>query len=68
MIRRLPIIPTIVVVLAVALLIGLGVWQLERAKWKERLVASYARAEKLPPISWPTAPVRSIETPRTSVA
>lgn len=61
MIRRLPVAATIVVALAVALLVGLGVWQLQRAKWKEGLVASYARAEKLPPITWPTVPLRSVE-------
>ncbi len=61
MIRRLPIVPTVVVVLAVALLVGLGIWQLDRATWKERLVASYVRAEKLPPITWPTVPLRNVE-------
>jgi hypothetical protein len=61
MIRRLPIIPTIVVVLAVVSLVGLGIWQLDRAKWKERLVASYIHSEKLPPIGWPTAPLRNVE-------
>ena len=33
MIRRLPLIPTIVVAAAVAVMIGLGVWQLQRAEW-----------------------------------
>jgi surfeit locus 1 family protein len=61
MIRRLPLLPTIVVALAVALLVGLGVWQLDRAKWKERLVAQYVRAEKLPPVTWPTLPVKDVE-------
>ena len=61
MIPRLPIAPTIVVVIAVALLVGLGIWQLDRAGWKERLIASYVRAEKLPPIAFPTAPLRDVE-------
>lgn len=61
MIRRLPIVPTILVVLAVAALVALGVWQLERAKWKERLIASYAQAEKLPPITWPTMPLKDVD-------
>jgi cytochrome oxidase assembly protein ShyY1 len=60
-IRRLPILPTIIALLAAAALVGLGIWQLDRAKWKERLVAGYARAEKLPPVTWPTMPVRDIE-------
>ncbi len=63
MIRRLPLIPTIVVALAVAALIGLGVWQLQRAKWKEGLLARYSQAEKLPPIAWPTVPLKDAQLP-----
>jgi surfeit locus 1 family protein len=63
MIRRLPVIPTIVVVAAAALMIGLGVWQLQRAKWKEGLLARYAAAEKLPPIAFPTVPLRDAQLP-----
>ena len=63
MIRRLPVIPTIIVAAAVAVMIGLGVWQLQRAGWKERLLARYARAETLPPIAWPTAPLKADERP-----
>src|SRR5205085_173423 len=37
-IRRLPLIPTIIVAAAVAIMIGLGVWQLQRARWKEGLL------------------------------
>jgi len=48
--RRLPIIPTIIVAGAVAVMIVLGVWQLQRAQWKERLLAEYARAEALPAV------------------
>ena len=46
--RRLPVIPTFVVAVAVALMIGLGVWQLQRAAWKERLLAEYAAAAAMP--------------------
>src|SRR6478609_7642342 len=45
---RLPIIPTIVVAAAVAVMIGLGIWQIERAGEKERLLADYTRAGTLP--------------------
>jgi cytochrome oxidase assembly protein ShyY1 len=53
----------LVVAAAVALMIGLGVWQLKRAQWKERLVARYAQAENLPPIAWPTMPMRDAQLP-----
>jgi cytochrome oxidase assembly protein ShyY1 len=53
MIRRLPLVPTLIVAVAVMILIGLGGWQLQRAVWKEQLLARYAAAEKLPPIAWP---------------
>jgi cytochrome oxidase assembly protein ShyY1 len=52
--RRLPLVATIVVAAAIALMIALGLWQIRRAHWKEALLAQYAHAEKLPPIAWPT--------------
>jgi surfeit locus 1 family protein len=63
MIRRVPLIPTIVVVAAIAVLIGLGVWQLQRAAWKEQLLARFAAAEKLPPITWPATPLKNDQLP-----
>lgn len=48
--RRMPVIPTLVVALAVATMIGLGVWQLQRAEWKERLLADYRAAESMPAV------------------
>ena len=48
--RRLPLIPTLVVAAAVAAMIGLGIWQLQRAAWKERLLAEYAGAAALPAV------------------
>ena len=56
MTRKLPLIPTILVALAVATMIGLGIWQLERRKEKEALLASYAAAANRPPIGWPSIP------------
>ena len=56
--RRLPLIPTILVAFAVAAMIGLGIWQLERRKGKEALLASYAAAANRPPIGWPTLPLK----------
>lgn len=47
---RLPVIPTLIVALAAAIMIALGIWQLHRADWKKHLLAEYARAESLPPV------------------
>lgn len=46
--RRLPVIPTLVVAGAVVVMIVLGIWQLQRAAWKERLLADYAAAAAMP--------------------
>ena len=51
--RRVPILATLIVALAIAAMIALGVWQLGRARWKEALLARYERAATLPPISFP---------------
>jgi surfeit locus 1 family protein len=56
--RRLPIVATIIVAAAVALMIWLGFWQLRRAHENERLLAQYSAAAKLPPITYPMAPVK----------
>jgi cytochrome oxidase assembly protein ShyY1 len=61
--RKLPLVPTIVVAAAVAVMIGLGVWQLRRAGEKSRLLEQYAAAEKLPPIAYPTLPMRDAQLP-----
>jgi surfeit locus 1 family protein len=63
MTKRIPIVPTIVVLAAVTVMIGLGVWQLQRARWKEDLLVRYSEAEKLPPITWPTVPLRDSQLP-----
>ena len=48
--RRLPIIATIVVSAAVAVMIALGVWQLQRAEWKNRMLAELEAAQALAPL------------------
>jgi cytochrome oxidase assembly protein ShyY1 len=63
MTKRLPIVPTIVVLVAAGLMFGLGVWQLQRAKWKEGLIARYSAASRLPPIAFPTVPLHSDQLP-----
>jgi len=61
--KRIPLIPTIVVAAAVAVMIGLGVWQLQRAKWKEGLLHRYAEAGNLPPIAFPGGPLADDQLP-----
>jgi surfeit locus 1 family protein len=61
--RRLPIIPTILVALAAATMIGLGLWQLDRAEQKEALIARYQAAQNRPPIAFPTIPTASEDLP-----
>lgn len=56
MIRRLPVIPTIIVVAAVAVMIVLGFWQIRRAHEKEALLARLSAAQNLPSVAFPTIP------------
>jgi cytochrome oxidase assembly protein ShyY1 len=46
--RRLPLVPTVLVALAIAAMIGLGVWQLQRAGEKERLLAEFQANAAMP--------------------
>jgi len=55
--KRLPLVPTILVIAAVAVMIALGVWQLDRAGEKEARLERYRAAAQLPPIAYPTTPV-----------
>jgi surfeit locus 1 family protein len=56
--KRVPVIPTLIVGLAVTAMIGLGVWQLQRAGWKEALLAQYAANFAKPSATFPrTGPV-----------
>jgi surfeit locus 1 family protein len=55
--RRVPILATLIVVLAVATMIALGLWQLARLNEKEAQLARYARAQAMSPVvAWPSAP------------
>ena len=51
--KRLPFWPTLVVGVAIVIMIGLGVWQVQRMNWKEALLAEYAGAINRPAIAWP---------------
>ncbi len=63
MIRKLPLVPTLIAAAAVAVMIALGIWQLRRAGEKEALLARYQAARNLPPITFPTGPVHSDRLP-----
>ena len=56
MIRKWPLVPTIIVAAAVATMIALGIWQLERREEKKAEIASYKAAADKPPMSWPSVP------------
>jgi surfeit locus 1 family protein len=64
MTRRVPLLPTLLVAAAVATMIGLGVWQLQRREWKEGLIARYTQAQAMSSaVPWPrdgTAMERSL--------
>lgn len=59
--RRIPIVPTLVVAAAVALMVALGIWQLHRADWKAALLARYQANSRLPPIAFPNVPTPNDE-------
>jgi surfeit locus 1 family protein len=53
--RRVPIVPTLVVLAAAATMIALGVWQLRRAEWKADLIARYTQAQAMSAnVPWPS--------------
>jgi len=54
--KRVPIIPTIIVAAAVAVMITLGIWQLRRVEEKKALMVRYEAAANLPAVAWPAAP------------
>lgn len=54
--RRVPVIPTLLVLAAVAGMIALGLWQLRRMHWKEGVLADYAAAAGKPPVGYPRLP------------
>lgn len=54
--KRFPILPTLVVALAIGAMIALGFWQLQRLQEKKALLDVYARNEALPAIALPSLP------------
>jgi surfeit locus 1 family protein len=57
MTKRFPVLATIIVALAVATMVSLGVWQLQRKAVKEALLVQYAGAANLAAIAWPSVPL-----------
>jgi surfeit locus 1 family protein len=58
---RFPLIPTAIVALAIAAMIGLGIWQLAvRLPEKERLLAQLSANPSRPPIAFPKFPDNSL--------
>ncbi|MEW4468280.1 SURF1 family protein [Parasphingorhabdus sp. JC815] len=55
--NRLPVVATFIALTAIATMIGLGIWQLQRAEWKDELLATYATARDQPAITYPSVPV-----------
>ncbi len=55
MIRRL-LVPTLSTVVMLAILLGLGTWQVHRLRWKQALLAQIAAAEQAPAVPLPAAP------------
>jgi cytochrome oxidase assembly protein ShyY1 len=52
--NRWPLIPTLLVAAAVAVMIGLGIWQLGRAREKDLLAALYERNARQPAMALPS--------------
>lgn len=60
--RRVPVLPTLVVAVAAAIMVILGIWQLQRAAWKEDLLARYAAAaQDDQPVVFPVANQQAAE-------
>lgn len=54
MIRRIPLLPTLIVLAAIAVMVRLGLWQLDRMHEKEALLGRYAAARDLSAeVHWP---------------
>jgi surfeit locus 1 family protein len=63
MIRRLPLIPTIIVLSIVAACIAAGIWNLQRARFHEREIRGFEAAARMPPTAFPTVPARTDQLP-----
>ncbi|WP_277970541.1 SURF1 family protein [Sphingomonas echinoides] len=55
--KRVPVVATLLVALAIVAMIALGVWQLQRRSEKAAMLVHYARNVTLPPVAFPAIPV-----------
>lgn len=59
MLRRLPLLPTLIVLVAVAIMVWLGFWQLDRLHEKEAMISRYEAATTLSSeAAWPQSPTQ----------
>lgn len=56
--RRWPIFATIIALAAIATMIGLGFWQLQRKAEKDALLARFESAHNLPAVTYPAVPMK----------
>jgi len=54
--KKWPIFGSLIVLAAIVTMIALGVWQLQRADWKNGLLASYGEAVDQPSVAFPIDP------------
>ncbi len=54
--KRPPVIATLIVAAACLTMVALGVWQLQRARWKDGLLRDYAAAQAQPAMAFPAVP------------
>ena len=59
--KRIPLLPTLIVAIAVATMIGLGLWQVSRAHWKDALLVRYEQNRHLPAAIFPKSPTHADE-------
>jgi cytochrome oxidase assembly protein ShyY1 len=63
MIRKVPLVPSLLVAIAVLTMIGFGIWQLSRAREKNALIARYQSAAGLAATTFPTTPISNDALP-----
>ena len=62
---RALIVPGAVALAMLAILVGLGTWQVHRLAWKEAILAEIARAEAAPPVPMPARPSEFVKVRAT---